>query len=73
MFRNTYPPAFYKQLHRYVHKNYQKHLAKECLKKVFMQPSNITLNGIKKGLSFAYYLPVTFLEKQKLNKLEEAW
>ena len=27
MFRNTYAPAFYKQLHRYVHKSYRKHLA----------------------------------------------
>ena len=73
MFKNTYPPAFYKQLYRYVHKNYQKHLAKDCLKKIFVQPSNINLKAIKKGLSFAYYSPVTFLEKQKLNKLEHAW
>jgi len=47
--------------------------AKDCLKKIFVQPSNINLKAIKKGLSFAYYSPVTFLEKQKLNKLEHAW
>lgn len=72
MFRNTYPPAFYKQLHRYVHKNYQKHLAKESLKKIFIEPSAITSRAIKKALSFAYYLPAAFFEKQKLNKLQHA-
>jgi radical SAM superfamily enzyme YgiQ (UPF0313 family) len=72
MFRNTYPPAFYKQLHRYVHKNYQKHLAKESLKKIFIKPSAITSMAIKKALSFAYYLPAAFFEKQKLNKLQHA-
>jgi len=70
MFRNTYPPAFYKQLHRYVHKNYQKHLAKESLKKIFIKPSAITSIAIRKALSFAYYLPAAFFEKQKLNKLQ---
>ena len=28
MFCNTFPPSYYKQLHRYVHQNYHKHLAK---------------------------------------------
>jgi hypothetical protein len=32
MFRNTYAPAFYKQLHRYVHKNYRKQVAIQHLK-----------------------------------------
>ena len=73
MFRNTYPPAFYKQLHRYAHKNYQKHLAKASLKKIFIEPSKITVKSIKKALSFGYYLPLAFYEKQKLNKLENAW
>ena len=31
MFKNTYQPAFYRQLHRYVHKNYRKHLALDYL------------------------------------------
>jgi anaerobic magnesium-protoporphyrin IX monomethyl ester cyclase len=73
MFRNTYPPVFYKQLHRYAHKNYQKHLAKASLKKIFVEPSKITFKAIKKALAFPYYLPVTFFEKQKLDKLEHAW
>jgi radical SAM superfamily enzyme YgiQ (UPF0313 family) len=72
MFKNTYQAGFYKQLHRYVHKNYQKHLARATLKKIFDEPSKITLSRIKKALSFAYYIPATFFEKQKLEKLEKA-
>jgi hypothetical protein len=55
-----------------VHKNYQKHLAKESLKKIFVEPSAITSRAIRKALSFAYYLPAAFFEKQKLNKLQHA-
>ena len=46
MFRNTYAPAFYKQLHRYVHKSYRKHVAIQHLKKLFAKPSAITIVDI---------------------------
>jgi anaerobic magnesium-protoporphyrin IX monomethyl ester cyclase len=70
MFSNTYPPAFYKQLHRYVHQNYHLHLAKDSLIKLFTHPLNITANTIKKALSLLYYTPVTFIEKLKLAQAE---
>ena len=38
MFRNTYHPAFYKQLHRYVHKSYRKHLSFENWRQLFSHP-----------------------------------
>ncbi|WP_040626027.1 B12-binding domain-containing radical SAM protein [Mucilaginibacter paludis] len=72
MFSNTYPPAFYKQLHRYVHQNYHKHLAKNSLMKLFTDPLHITANTVKKALSILYYTPVTFVEKLKLSQLERA-
>lgn len=55
MFRNTYPPAFYKQLHRYVHRTYGWHFA---LRKLRL-PSAI--------LNFA----VAIVARQKLKKLEK--
>jgi anaerobic magnesium-protoporphyrin IX monomethyl ester cyclase len=70
MFSNTYPPAFYKQLHRYVHQNYHKHLAQYNLVKLFTHPLSATLNSVKKALSLAYYTPVTFIEKLKLTQAE---
>ena len=72
MFSNTYQPAFYKQLHRYVHKSYRKHIAFENLKKVISNPFKINLMIIKKALSGLYYLPAAFIDKQKLHHLEKS-
>ncbi len=72
MFRNTYQPAFYKQLHRYVHKSYRKHIAYENLKHLFTHPFKTNFFTIKKALSGLYYLPATFIDKQKLLQLEKS-
>jgi anaerobic magnesium-protoporphyrin IX monomethyl ester cyclase len=71
MFSNTYQPAFYKQLHRYVHKSYRKHIAFENFRKLLEHPLNIKAAWIKKALSVAYYLPAAFIAKQKLHQLEK--
>lgn len=70
MFRNTYTPEFYKQLHRYVHKTYRKHLALDQCKQILTHPRKIRLPNIKKALSGFYYLPACFISKRKLNRLE---
>lgn len=72
MFRNTYAPAFYKQLHRYVHKSYRKHVAIQHLKKLFAKPFAISSLTFKKAMSFLYYAPAAWIDKQKLNSLENA-
>ncbi|MEP7374649.1 MAG: radical SAM protein [Chitinophagaceae bacterium] len=72
MFRNTYAPAFYKQLHRYVHKSYRKQVAIQHLKSLFIKPSSVRSLTFKKALSFLYYAPAAWFEKQKLRLLENA-
>lgn len=72
MFKNTYPPEFYKRLHRYVHKNYRKHKAIHQIKLLFKKPGTSSLHAIKKALSFVYYTPATFFDKLKLDKLSKA-
>jgi hypothetical protein len=72
MFNNTFPASYYKQLHRYVHQNYHKHLAKNSLLTLLKKPWVMNLNNLKKALSFVYYLGVTYFEKQRLNQLEQA-
>lgn len=72
MFRNTYQPAFYKQLHRYVHKTYRQHIAIENIKQLFFHPLKSNFRVIKKALSGIYYTPAAFLDKQKLHQLEKA-
>jgi anaerobic magnesium-protoporphyrin IX monomethyl ester cyclase len=72
MFRNTFPPTYYKQLHRYVHQNYHQHLAKNSLTQLLKKPFNTNIVSIKKALSVFYYTPSVFIEKFKLNRLEKA-
>ena len=71
MFRNTYSPSYYKQLHRYVHKNYRKHLAIENLRSLFKTPLRATRKMMRKAFSFFYLLPAVFLSGLALRKLEK--
>jgi radical SAM superfamily enzyme YgiQ (UPF0313 family) len=73
MFHNTYRPEFYKQLHRYVHKTYRRHLAAQQLKNMIHQPASITLKRIKKAASFAWYFPAELIAKRKLKALEQPY
>ena len=52
MFKNTYPPAFYKRLHKYVHKSYRWHLA---------------LKKHKVG-AFFWYAPAALVDRIKMRK-----
>jgi anaerobic magnesium-protoporphyrin IX monomethyl ester cyclase len=71
MFCNTFPPSYYKQLHRYVHQNYHKHLAKNSLVKLLNNPLGVNAKSLRKALSVFYHAPATFIEGFKLRKLEE--
>ncbi len=71
MFRNTYQPAFYKQLHRYVHKSYRMHIALHSLKDILIKPFNTSFLKIKKAVSLIKYVPLTIIDKTKLLLLEE--
>ncbi|MES1226077.1 MAG: radical SAM protein, partial [Bacteroidota bacterium] len=71
MFRNTYAPAFYKQLHRYVHKIYRQHVAIETIRNIFIKPASLSFYKIKKAISLFYYTPAAWLARQKLNELEK--
>lgn len=73
MFRNTYQPAFYKQLHRYVHKTYRAHLAINYTKNLFKHPGSAGWQGIKKAISFFYYRPAALIDKIKLEQLAKSW
>jgi anaerobic magnesium-protoporphyrin IX monomethyl ester cyclase len=70
MFRNTYAPSFYKQLHRYVHKSYRKHLALEAIKQLLVKPASVKFVKIKKAISLLYYSPSAWIARQKLLQLE---
>lgn len=71
MFTNTYHPAFYKQLHKYVHKSYRKHLSVYNFRELFLHPLKANLATVRKALSAFYYFPAAFIEKRRLNLLEK--
>lgn len=73
MFRNTYQPEFYRQLHRYVHKNYRKHQAFDNLGSLLRRPGSVNRRRLRSALSLLYYIPAAFLEKRKLKRIENAW
>lgn len=71
MFGNTYRPEFYKQLHRYVHKTYRRHLATQQLKNLLSNPVKVNFRKLKKAASLAWYFPAELIAKQKLKALEQ--
>jgi hypothetical protein len=71
MFRNTYQPAFYKQLYRYVHRTYRMHLALENIRQLFLHPAKTSLKKLNESASYFYYFPASFVAKIKLNALEK--
>ncbi|MBS1563630.1 MAG: B12-binding domain-containing radical SAM protein [Bacteroidetes bacterium] len=71
MFRNNYSPGFYKQLHRYVHKSYRKHLALEKIKQLWSHPRSLNPQLLKKAASIAWWVPAAFFARRKLNVLEK--
>ena len=56
MFRNTYPPEFYKQLHRYVHKTYRRQLALREIHRLFSRPTQLTKKGLRMVAAIGWYL-----------------
>ena len=72
MFSNAFPASYYKQLHRYVHQNYHKHLAKNSLIKLMRNPFSATSKSLRKAFSVLYHAPATLVEGIKLRKLEKA-
>ena len=70
MFRNTYPPAFYKQLHRYVHRSYGWHLALRQIGQLIVRPARLTNQRLRLAASILYQLPAAIIARQKLKRLE---
>jgi radical SAM superfamily enzyme YgiQ (UPF0313 family) len=69
MFKNTYQPGFYKQLHRYVHSDYHKHLAIDSTIRLLSQPFRVHSGQFKRAVSILYYLPLSLIHKYRLRQL----
>lgn len=70
MFRNTYPPAFYKQLHRYVHRSYRWHFAFRQLTQSLARPAQFIQHGFRVAATIGWNWMAATVAKQKLKRLE---
>jgi anaerobic magnesium-protoporphyrin IX monomethyl ester cyclase len=68
MFRNTYEPAFYKRLHRYVHHEFRKHQGLNLLQKGFKKPFSLQAREWKKAVATGWYSYVSYMDRIKLNR-----
>jgi anaerobic magnesium-protoporphyrin IX monomethyl ester cyclase len=72
MFRNTYPPAFYKQLHRYVHRSYRWHFALHQFRQLIIRPARLATNGLRVTTTIAWNFVAAIIARRRLKKLETA-
>ncbi|MFC2094731.1 B12-binding domain-containing radical SAM protein [Bacteroidota bacterium] len=70
MFRSTYPPQFYKKLHRYVHKIYRKKQGINTIKNLLLNPTSVNKRKLRSALLTFYYIPTSIIDSLKLKKLE---
>ncbi len=72
MFRNTYPPAFYKQLHRYVHRSYRWHFALHQFRQLFIRPARLATSGLRVSAAIAWNFVAAIIARRRLKKLASA-
>jgi radical SAM superfamily enzyme YgiQ (UPF0313 family) len=72
MFRNTYPPAFYRRLHRYVHRSYRRQLAVNSLKQLLRQPFRSNWTLVRKAATALHLSVGAAIDKLRLNQAEVA-
>ena len=71
MFKNTYQPAFYKQLYNYVHTSYREHLALKDMQSLWNTSLFVNIKKIKNAMRVVYFKTRFVFEKQKLARLEK--
>ena len=69
MYRSTYPPEFYRVLHRLVHAEFRSHRARQTLRRIAAHPFGMTRGAARELLSGAiHYLRLTSLHR-RLDRL----
>lgn len=69
MFHNTYPPAFYKKLHRYVHREFTKRQGWAAFTTMLKNPLSLRMAALKKIILACLYVPGSFVERLQLKRL----
>lgn len=69
MYRSTYSPAYYKQLHRYVHKRFRRRQGVENLKKL-LRVERLSSTEIKRIIGLPYFSLMEMLFKYRMRTSE---
>lgn len=69
MYRNAYSPAFYKQLHRYIHKSYRVHQSRYLLRSL-LKGKELNTGNIRRAGLLPYYALFSAIEMKRLKQLE---
>lgn len=73
LFKNTYSPQFYKQLHKFVHKIYRGNQAMMSLKNIIKKPLSLSYRELKNALSVFYYFPASYIYKWRMLTHEKSY
>lgn len=68
MFRNSYPPGYYKKLHRYVHLVFRKQQGWVAFRNAIRNPLAASIHDYKKIASACWHLPSLLVERLQLNR-----
>lgn len=71
MYKGTYPPSYYRKLHRYVHKVYRRKQSLINLKNLLLDPLSLSKKKIRSAFSFIYYTPMSIIDSIQLKRLEK--
>lgn len=72
MFENTYAPAFYKKLHRYVHNRHKLKRGLNALKKGIRSPGSLNKKSVRQILTTGYHLPMALINGSQVKRLIKA-
>jgi anaerobic magnesium-protoporphyrin IX monomethyl ester cyclase len=72
MFRSSFPPAYYKRLHHFIHRKYRIAKSVAVFKAMLLHPTEQTYLSIKTALSIFYYVPQMMLDSFLLKKIESS-
>lgn len=71
LFTGTFSKAYYRQLHRYVHKRFRQHQGYQQLKQLLQKPTQVSWKQLKAVGSILYYTPTAWQHQYQLKQLEK--
>lgn len=68
MYTGTFPPTYYKRLHRYTHKLYRRRQRMRILRSALVKPSMWNRKLLRYAIAVAYYYPAIWADRLKLKQ-----